>query len=197
LTEWRIPFNLSFTPGQGTLKWEGPVRVHIRADVQDFRGEAGETPVYRFDGVPISIARDTDGDLTGSGDDAVPPPASKTSWEGTSHLETRIVGATPNPIDGVGSIDAEFRQMRIFLAVSSTTGMFARQAQSRTTLPAAWGYPGDGPVSNLNPLPAMYMPLANDFTVTGDRRTLSVSPAPVLSWTTLTPAHKPNNATPR
>ena len=196
LSEWRISFNLSYAPGQHTLKWGGPIRVHIRADVQDYRKEAGERPEYRFDGVPIQIARDTDGDLTGSGDDGAPAPFT-IFWEGTSHLEARNANAaTPNPIDGIGSIDAEFRQMKLFLAVTSTTGLIAR-GQTSSTLPAGWGYPGDGPISLLNPLPAMYMPLANDFTLTGDRRVMPVSPSPILTWTTLTPTHKPSNATPR
>jgi hypothetical protein len=196
LSDWRGALNLSFRSGEGDQKWEGPINLHLRADVHSYREEAGQRPVSRW--VPVQIARDTDGHLTASG--SAGTAGSRVFWEGRADLAARSGNPlAANPIDGVGEIDTDGRKLRIALFVTALHGMEVRHENSgiRAPLPAGWGYGEDGPVAPWNPLPSMHLPLTQTFTIMPGQRRLPEPLSPVLSWGAIQPTHAPQDTMPR
>lgn len=182
LSEWRLLFTIRFIEGRGTLKWEGPSRVHIRADVGSYRDDAGQNPQYRI--VPFTLVADSDGEITASGFDG-----NNMEWLGTAKITNRIADPNGrNQMDVVGEIETERPAMRMFFAVSAIDGMFARipSPPSFMDVPLAyvWVYSDDQLVTPPH-LPAMRLALNTDFAILGDVRYESqTTPTAELFWPT-------------
>lgn len=181
LTDWFHTFNLEFVPGEGSLRWEGEIHLHIRADVASFRREAEQAPVYRT--VPFMIARDSWGEISASGSSGT------TSWTGTATFKHRLESpGAANTLDAFGEIDTQSPAMRLFLFVSAPDGMSINTQFGPFPLVAVWAY-GDAPLSATNPLPALHLLLDRDFGIIGDfRRVVPIGPSSVLFWS----SRKPN-----
>ena len=183
-TNWS--FNLQFLTGEGTLKWEGGVHLHIRADLGSYREEAGEPPKYRT--IPFQIARDSYGELEASGS------SGGTVFGGIGRITTRLADpAARNVVDGIGEIDTESPYMRLALYISVAEGMYVESEGIRATLPAVWGS-NDGPLSPQKPLPSLYLPMDQDFGIVGaSRRQVPTGPSSVLFWSHLIPNYIPSD----
>jgi hypothetical protein len=183
-TNWS--FNLQFLTGAGTLKWEGGVHLHIRADLSSYREEAGESPKYRT--IPFQIAPDSHGELEASGS------SGSTVFTGIGHITTRLANsAAPNVVDGVGEIATDPPSMRLALYISVTEGMYAESDGIRVPLTMVWAS-NDGPLSPQKPLPSLYLLMDQDFGIIGDsRRQVPSGPSTVLYWSHLIPNHIPSD----
>jgi hypothetical protein len=189
LSEWRPRFNLEFK-ADGTLKWEGEVWLHIRADLSSYREEAGDPPQYRT--VPFQIARDSDGELEASGIYSI-PFGSTTVWSGIARITNRMADPlAPNLVDGIGEVTTTSPFMRVALFVTAMRGMISTSDDGiEFDIPAVWGY-GDGPLSVQNPLPALYIQLDREFGILGDfRRQSPIQPSTVMFWSNLKPNYIP------
>jgi hypothetical protein len=184
LSEWRPTFHLEFVEGHGSppLKWGGDIELHFRADVTSYRDEVWEQP--RFRDVKFTLARDSHGELTASGENVVNGTGQK--WEGSAPIVSRIANPTaPNYLEGLGVIDTEFRQLRLFFYVVIFEGMKVVQVPSGDdeSIAYVWAYGADGFLSQMLPLPAMVLPLDNLFGMTAaSRRATEENPTAVLSW---------------
>ena len=187
-TNWS--FNLQFLTGEGTLKWEGGVHLHIRADLASYREEAGDPPKYRT--IPFQIARDSYGELEASGSNE------GTTFGGLSRITTRLADPTAtNVVDGVGEIDTDPPAMRLALYISATDGMYAEGDGIRAPLTMVW-VSNDGPMSPLKPLPSLHLLMDQDFGIIGDsRRQVPSGPSSVLFWSHLIPNYIPSDTLPR
>jgi hypothetical protein len=185
-------FNLQFLPGDGTLKWEGGVRLHIRVDLGSYREQSGEDPRYRV--VPFQIGADSYGELVGSGTSA----DGQTSWTGSPAITTRLADpSAQDVVDGVGEIDPETHMMRLALYISVPVGLLAVTPDGSVTLPAVWGS-NDGPLNAQLPLPSLYLPLNSTYGIIGDqRRQAPTDPSSYLFWSDLTPDYSPSDTMPR
>jgi hypothetical protein len=191
LSEWRPTFKVQFIEGHGTAKWEGEVRLHIRADLASFRREAGETPVHRT--VPFQIARDSEGEIEGSGDNGA-TGSNKVEWRGTATLTNRIANPlAPNLIEAEGEIDTETPAMRLFLFINAPVGITLISDSDSVSLPVVWAY-GDGFLSQQKPLPALHLGLDRQFQILGDsRRQAPTNPSSYLFWSTMAPKYAPDD----
>jgi hypothetical protein len=187
LTQWRPVFNIQFLEGSGSppLKWEGPIKLHFRADIASYRDESGEDPKYRM--VPFHAARDSDGDITASG--SRPSGGTTTTWFGTSHVVNMLLSPSAANVLGMqGEVDTENAQMNMFFFVSVTNGMWIRNTPpgppSDVAIPYVWAY-GEVFLSNP-PLPAMRLNIDDDFNILSDQRRAVPLPDPsaVLFWAT-------------
>jgi hypothetical protein len=185
------PWNLQFLTGEGTLKWEGGVDLHIRVDLSSYREQAGDQPKYRV--VPFQIAADSRGELEASGTNG------SDSWSGTAQITTRLANpAAPNVVDGVGELEPELHLMRLALYITVTQGLTGTNEGGITyDIPAVWGS-NDGPLNPVTPLPSLYLPLNSDFGIIGDqRRQVPEDPSSILYWSDLIPEHIPADTLPR
>jgi hypothetical protein len=187
-TNWS--FNFQFIPGSGTLKIEGGVHLHIRADLSSYREEAGDPPKFRA--FPFQIARDSYGELEASGSNA------GTVFGGVGHITTRMADPTAvNVVDGVGEIDTEIPAMRLALYISVTEGMYAEGDGIRLAMPMVW-VSNDGALSPVKPLPSLYLDMDRDFGIMGgSRRQTPTGPSSILYWSHLIPNHIPSDTLPR
>ncbi len=185
-------FNLQFIPGEGTLKWEGGVRLHVRVDLSSYREEAGESPRSRV--VPFQIARDSYGEMEASGASA----DGSDIWSGTAPITTRLADpGAPNVVDGIGEIETTSPFMRLALYITVTEGLLGMSQGFTYTIPAVWGS-NDGPLSPQTPLPSLYLPLDQDFGIIGDqRRQVPEEPSSILYWSDMKPNHIPADTLPR
>ncbi len=189
LTDWRPTFRLEFVPGGNTLKWEGELRLHFRADVASYREEAGHNPKYRM--VPFQIAADSYGELEASGDDG--DPNSPTKWEGVASISNRIALGSPNLMDVFGEFDTQFPALRMWIAVLAQQGMESVEVKGgqRTPLFAVWVYPGDGSTLSapLPNVPAMSVSLDHRFGILGALKRMHTAEA--LFWSNYSPQYAP------
>ena len=147
--------------------------------------------------MPFTIARDSDGKLTASGIYSV-AGSNTTTWSGASDLTARSAGPNAhNVIDGIGEIDSENKLLRIAFFVSADVGMTVHVDSPVYEGPvlAVWAY-GDGPLSSTNALPAIYMPLDQNFGILSDERALEGG-FEKLKWGYIVPDYIPDDATPR
>jgi hypothetical protein len=198
LTEWRGEFIWTFinTP-QPDLQWAGLIRVHIRADVHDYRNEHRQAPI-RGRTVRFACANDTNGSVTGSGDHGQAPNV--TSWRGTSHMVSRLLSPGPNTIDCVGEIDTEAKVLRLFLAATALQGMTVNSTSGPINLPAVWAHPGEGALQAGPPLPAMTIPMTQTWNITaGTRKLPGPTPTQSLDWGVIQPTTRtaPADSMPR
>ncbi len=190
LTDWRGDFFWTFAPGQGSLRFDGVIRVHFRADVHTFREEHRQQPKHRL--VSFRCAPDTNGQVTASGNDGT------TSWRGTATMSNRLSTSTgPNAIDCMGEIDTELKQLRLFLFATAQNGLTIVSDGVSVPFPVVWAY-GDGPLLGPNPLPSLYIPLSQDWAITADHRMAAPSPpSQRLDWPAIIPTHIPADSTAR
>lgn len=177
--------------GAGHEKPEGEVRLHFRADVASFRKEAGQASEYRK--AIFQVARDSEGELVGSGDNGKPDP-NKVTWSDTARITNRIANPfAPNLIEAMGEFDTDSPALRLFLAVSAPEGMKVTTSGQTFPLPAVWAY-ADGPLSNQKPLPALYIDVDRQFEILGDsRRQAPTNPSSFLFWSNVTPRYSPDD----
>lgn len=195
LTDWRGDFFWTFVEGHGTLRFDGVIRVHFRADVHTFREEHRQQPKHRL--VSFRCARDTEGQVTGSGSHSV-PGGGTTTWQGTATMSNRIATPSgPNVIDCMGEIDTELKQLRLFLVASAQNGLTIVSNGVTVPFPVVWAY-GDGPLLGPNPLPSLYMGLSQVWNIMGDHRVAApTTPSQRLDWPTIVPTHVPADSTAR
>ena len=191
LSEWRPTFNLQFIALEGTKKWEGPLRLHFRADVAPYREEAGETPRYRT--VDFALSQDADGDITASGSEGT------NLWTGTAHVVNRLAFPQAiNVMDGIGEIETRTPAMRMFFEVTVLDGLLAKQpGEPDVILPVVWAYEDD--VLTTSPfLPAMFVDLNSNFGIIGSqRREAPTTPSAFLYWPNTDAKYATPDTTPR
>lgn len=190
LTDWRPTFHWEFKPpNAGSLKMEGELHLHFRADAASYREEAGKAPKYRT--VQFSLAGDSFGELEASGTE------NKTKWEGVADISNRIARGSQNLMDGIGEIETEVPFMRLALFVVVLNGMESVDLERgvRITLPMVWAK-GESELTVGTPgLPALDIGLNQQFGMRGatKREVDPPDPSAILFWSDYSPQYPPDN----
>lgn len=183
LTLWKINFNtlhraLAPEP-EDSLKQEGVMAVHFRADVHSFRDEPHAAPIEPF--VTFNQIADSFGTYTASGKllnretgDLID------SWSGTAIVPALgVVPGGKNTLFCHGTIDVKGRRIVLGLLGAAVEGMFSTSPpEGPTPLPGITG-PLDGAFGGGDVGPALFLTLNSDFSIAAGASDAPVGP---LLW---------------
>jgi hypothetical protein len=188
LTEWKGDLTFTYT-GKGTLHVTGPITIHFRADVHDYREAphvAPTKPVSTFDAAPDSKASWTAG---GSGT----INRATTTLSGSS--EMTLDGSGGNVLKCLGNIDTDTKTLNLALIAASTSGMrfvtVGPLGTARGPFAMSTGKL-DGNLSQSQPIPALHIKLNDNFGIPAASRQETVSNGTLLlKWSAITPTSPP------